>query len=277
MKRLPSSFFLAATLILLSTAILVLNMGGYLEGIQDTAMRPISGVQAWISLRYSAISDIITSPRDIASLQARNSELESEVARMQNEIINLNERIAEAEILSALLNYARNRPDSNYIAAEVIGSDTSPFLRSIWIGRGSDDGLSFGMPVVTEEGLVGRIVEVRASLARIQLITDPEIAVNVRLQNSRADGVLTAQINGEIWVNLISQDVQIEQDEMVLSSGLGGNYPSDVPVGRVINIRKRDYELFQQVIIEPNVDFENLEIVLVITNFQSLPSILSGE
>jgi len=239
--------------------------------VQDLISIPITSVQTWISLRYTAIRDMITSPRDVASLRARNSELEAEVASLQREVITLQEQITEAEILSALLSYARNEPDNRYIAVEVIGSDTSSFLRSIWINGGSDDGLAYGMPVVTEQGLIGRLVEVRSSLSRIQMVTDPEMTVNVRLQNSRADGVLQAQINGEILVNLIPQDAELELEEIVLTSGLGGSYPADIPIGTVINIRKRDYELFQQASIEPNVDFEKLEIVLVITNFSALP------
>jgi len=271
MKRSISPTVLTVILILIAASLLILQLGGYMNQVQDLISIPITSVQTWISLRYTAIRDMITSPRDVASLRARNSELEAEVASLQREVITLQEQITEAEILSALLSYARNEPDNRYIAVEVIGSDTSSFLRSIWINGGSDDGLAYGMPVVTEQGLIGRLVEVRSSLSRIQMVTDPEMTVNVRLQNSRADGVLQAQINGEILVNLIPQDAELELEEIVLTSGLGGSYPADIPIGTVINIRKRDYELFQQASIEPNVDFEKLEIVLVITNFSALP------
>jgi rod shape-determining protein MreC len=124
---------------------------------------------------------------------------------------------------------------------------------------------------VTERGLVGRVAEVFASASRIELITDPEIVVNVRFQNSRADGALAPQLSGEIWVDLIDQDADVTPGELVLTSGLGGRYPSDIPVGEVISVRKRDYELFQQVVIQPSVGIDDLEIVLIITNFQSLP------
>jgi len=277
MKRPNPSTVVALVLILAAAALLVLQLGGYMEGVQNFASRPIAGIQTWISLRYTAIRDMISSPRDLASLRVRNSELEAEVALLQREVISLQEQIAEAEILSALLSYARNEPENRYIAAEVIGSDTSSFMRSVWINGGSDDGLAYGMPVVTEQGLVGRLVEVRAGLSRVQMITDPEISVNVRLQNSRADGVLQAQINGDILVSLIPQDAELELGEVVLTSGLGGAYPADIPIGTVINIRKRDYELFQQTSIEPNVNFEKLEIVLVITNFRALPLQTSPE
>jgi rod shape-determining protein MreC len=260
----------AITLILVAAGLLLLSEGGMLAPAQDLISRPISGFQAWLAVRYAAIRDVLRSPADLAALRARNTELELEVAQLQQEIIGLQEEIAEAEILSALLDYARSRPESRYLAADVIGKDTSPFIRSIWIGRGSDAGILHGMPVITERGLVGRIAEVTASSARVQLITDPGIAVNVLLQASRAEGVLSPQRGGEIRIDLIEQEATVSPGEIVITSGLGGQYPSDIPVGEVISVRKRDFELFQQAVIQPAVDVDDLEIVLVITNFQPI-------
>ncbi|NIM95953.1 MAG: rod shape-determining protein MreC [Anaerolineales bacterium] len=262
---------MAAALILVAAAIILLSEGGIIKAGQDLVLRPISGLQSWIAVRYSAFSDLLSSPSDLAALRSRNAELELEVAQLQQEIIALQEQVAEANILSALLDYARTEPENRYLAADVIGKDTSPFLRSIWIGRGSDAGIMKGMPVVTERGLVGRVAEVFATSARIQLITDPELAVNVRMQTSRADGVLAPQLSGELWIDMIEQEADIAPGELVLTSGLGGNYPSNIPVGEVISVRKRDYEIFQQAVIQPSVDTDDLDIVLVITNFRPLP------
>jgi rod shape-determining protein MreC len=268
MNRSTSQGLFAAAILLLAVAILVLNLAGLLQPVQDAFIRPLSGLQSWISIRFSAARDFFTQPRDVAALQARISELESEVATLQQEVISLREQSTEAEILSALLNYARGQPESRYQAANVIGRDPSPFLRSILIDQGSDAGISRGMPVVTDLGLVGRVQEVFPTASRIELITDPEIAVNVRLQNSRADGVLSARVNGELFVDLIDQDAEIDEQELILTSGLGGGYPADIPIGQVISIRRRDYELFQQAVVQSAVDFDTLEIVLVITNFR---------
>lgn len=271
MRRSTSRTFVAVTLILVAAGLLTLSLGGYLTPVQSLILRPISSIQSWIALRVAAIRDFLTSPRDVASLREEIVMLEGEVSRLQQEIIALREQAAEAEILAALLDYARARPESSYKAARVIGRDVSPFLRSLIIDVGSDDGISRGMPVVTRRGLVGRIIEVFPTVARVQLITDPEASVNVQLQLSRADGVLAAQLNGELWVELIDQSATITQGELVITSGLGGKYPSEIPLGQVISIHRRDYELFQQAVIQSSVDFEDIDIVLVITNFRPLP------
>jgi rod shape-determining protein MreC len=271
MRPQPSRTLTAASLLLLAIGLLILGLAGFLTPAQSLILRPISGIQSWIATRYAALRDLAAAPSDVAALRARNAELEAEVARLQQEVITLQEQVGEVEILSALLSYARTRPENRYLAANVIGEDVSPFIRSIWIGRGSDAGILQGMPVVTERGLVGRVVEVFATVSRVQLIVDPEAAVNVILQSSRAEGVTAAQANGELWVDLISQEADVAPEELVLTSGLGGGYPADIPIGEVISVRRRDFEIFQQATIQPAVDFERLQVVLVIVNFPSLP------
>lgn len=262
---------LAAVLALVSLSLLVLSLSGFLTSIQGAAMRPMAAVQEWVAVRVTALRNLLAAPGDIVSLRQQNSELQAEVARLQREVITLREQAAEAEILGGLLNYARSKPDSRYLAVNVIGRDVSPFLRSVWIGAGTDDGVARGMPVVTERGLVGRVVEAFPTASRVQLITDPQSAVNVRLQDSRAEGVTAAQPNGELWMDQINQGVEVSAGQLVLTSGLGGGYPPDIIVGQVSSVRMRDFELFQRAVLQPGVDFENLEIVLVILSFQPLP------
>ncbi len=271
MKRPSSRSLVAGILVLVALALLVLSLSGFLTSIRGAALVPVAAAQEWIAVRFTTLRNLLAAPSDVAVLRQQNADLQAEVAQLQREVITLREQAAEAEILGALLNYARSNPDSRYLATNVIGRDVSPYLRSLWIGSGTDAGIARGMPVVTERGLVGRVVEAFPTAARVQLITDPQSAVNVRLQGSRADGITVAQPNGELWMDQVNQGVQITAGELVLTSGLGGGYPPDITVGQVASIRARDYELFQQAVLQPGVDFEDLEIVLVITSFQPVP------
>lgn len=269
MRRFNSRIIIAGALVILAGALLILSTSGFLQPLQNLTMRPVTAVQSWFAVRYSAVRDLLASPRDVAALRAEINRLETENARLEQEIISLREQAAEAAVLSALLNYARAQPENRYLAANVIGRDVSPFIRSVLIGQGSDAGVATGMPVVTARGLVGRVVEVFASFARVELITDPSTAVNVRFQTARTEGILTAALNGELVVDLIDLNAELTQNELVLTSGLGGKYPANIPVGQIISIRRRDFDLFQTATIQPTVDFDNLDIVLIITNFQA--------
>jgi rod shape-determining protein MreC len=135
------------------------------------------------------------------------------------------------------------------------------------INIGSNQGILPGMPVVTNKGLVGRVDAVIAEAARVLLVTDAASAVNVRLQSSDIEAMLVGSVTGDLSLDMISQDATLTVGDVVLTSGLGGTYPPNLLVGQVLSVRKLDYELFQQAAIQPNVDFNHLGFLLVITNF----------
>jgi len=166
------------------------------------------------------------------------------------------------------VDFSRSSPESTYKAAAVIGRDPSPFLQYVIINRGSNDGIRRGMPVVTNQGLVGRVDAVISDASRVQLITDSASTVNVHLKNANTDAVLSGSVAGDVSLDFISHDAAVEAGDLILTSGLGGGYPPDLIVGQVVNVRSLDYELFQQASVQPSVDFSRLAIVLVITNFR---------
>lgn len=260
----------------LQTTIIFLVIGGILvlafSGALGSASRGFTSVlvdiQTWISSRFLGFQDFVTAPRDIVTLRTRNAELEAQVSQLQAQVIELQQRVNETEILAALVDFSRSNPESTYKAASVIGRDPSPFLHYIIINRGSNDDIRRGMPVVTNQGLVGRVDAVIADAARVQLITDPASSVNVYLQNADTNAVLYGSVTGDISLDLISQNATVEAGDLILTSGLGGGYPADLIIGQVVTVQSLEFELFQQATVQPAVDFSRLEIVLVITNFR---------
>jgi rod shape-determining protein MreC len=257
----------SVVLALLAIGLIVLALSGYLAPLTRLLFSPFITAQTWITTRYQVIQDLITSPSDMTVLRQRNAELESQVSQLQSQVIDLQNQISDVEVLSALLDFARAHPDNKYLGATVISYDPSPFLHYVVINRGSDAGVRRGMPVVTSQGLVGRITAVTAGAARVQLINDPSSHINVRLKPTDAEAILSGSLTGEVTLDNIPQDATLQTGDLVLTSGLGGDYPSDLLIGQVTGVRHRAYELFQSASVQPVVDFTKLEIVLVITNF----------
>ena len=267
--KLPSGRTLQVLVIISIVAgLIMLALSGYLSPASNTLLSPLVKVQGWVSERFFAIRSFFNAPEDLARLRQRNTELEAENSRLKIQIIELQQQVTEAQVLSTLVGYARKQSENQYIAASVIGFDTNPFLRYVIINRGSDDGLKPGMPVVTNQGLVGQVSAVTAMAARVQLITDSTSAVNVHLQQANEDALLLGQLNGDVVLDKIPQSANVLAGELVVTSGLGGNYPPNLVVGQVTSVRKRDFDLFQTAAVQPAVDFRQLEIVLVIINFQ---------
>lgn len=250
--------------------LIALALGGYLRPVSRYLLAPVISAQTWTATRFAAIKSYISSPQDMNRLRQQNSDLNAEVSRLQAEIISLKQQIDETRVLSALVDFARVNPEYRYVAASVIGRDPSPFLQYVIINRGSDDGLRRGMPVVTQQGLVGRVAAVTAGAARIQLITDPGSKINVRIEPSRAEAVLQGEITGDVSLDMIPQSAEVKTGDIVLTSGLGGNYPPNILLGQVTGVRSRDNDLFQRASVQPVVDFNQLEILLVITNFRPI-------
>ena len=255
-------------LFLLVAGVLALALSGSLGFISDNFNSLLVSTQSWIFTRFVVIQEFLTLPRDVVVLRQRNAELQSEVSRLQAQVVQLQNSVSEADALAALVNFSRSNPENSYSAASVIGRDPSPFLRYIIIDKGSNQGLRRGMPVVTDQGLVGRVDAVINSAARVQLITDIASAVNVRLEKAKKEAILTGTVSGDLQLDLVTQDVALEPGDLVLTSGLSGGFPADLIIGQVLNSRKRDSDLFQQVFIQPVVDFTKLKIVLIIIDFR---------
>ncbi len=268
MRNLFSRTLQTTIIFLVVGGVMALALGGYFSSASNVFTGSLVNVQAWFSTRFVAVQDFLTAPRDIASLRQRNAELEGEVSDLQAQVIQLQQRVSETDILAALVGYERATPENTYRPAAVIGRDPSPFLHYVIINLGSNDGILRGMPVVTDQGLIGRVDGVISDAARVELITDPAASVNVRLQNAGTEASLVGSVTGDVTLELIPQDVNVQEGDLVLTSGLGGGYPPDLIVGQVINVRSRDFDLFQQATVQPVVDFNRLEIVLVIVNFQ---------
>ena len=255
-------------IVLVAIGLVALALGGYFNPVTNWFTRITVNAQTWISGRYLTMVDFLTVPRDVASLRNRNAQLEGDVARLQTQVIDLQQQVTETNILSALVDFARANPEYSYKAAAVIGRDPSPFLRYVIINIGSNEGILPGMPVVTDKGLVGRVDAVIAEAARVQLVTDAASAINVRMQASNTEAMLVGSITGDLSLDMIPQDANVQVGDVVLTSGLGGNYPPNLLVGQVVSVRKLQSELFQQASIQPNVDYNQLQFILVISNFK---------
>jgi rod shape-determining protein MreC len=256
--------------LLIALGVVGLALGGYLAPLSRIIINPVVSAQGWLAKRYQAVQSLVTQPEDVTSLRQKNAELEAENSRLQVQIVELQQQVTEAQLLSTLVDYERKHVENQYSAASVIARDVSPFMHYVIIDRGSDDGLRRGMPVVTNQGLVGNIASVSAAASRVQLINDPASSINVILQQSDVEAVLNGQLTGELELNMINQNATVQAGDLVMTSGLGGNYPANIVIGQVVTVRNEASSLFQTASVQPAVDFSQLDIVLIITNFQPI-------
>ncbi len=248
------------------------------ESLFQTVLRPMA--LAFTEARL-AVGGLTQTARDLQTLRQRNRELEALVERLTVENLQLSEMAAENATLRAFFRFAQANPAfdlrGGQIIARPLGVGTSPYVQIILIDLGSRHGLRQGMPVVTDRGLVGRVTQVFATGAEVLLLTDPASAVNVITQASRAPGVLRGRVGQLPIMDFIPLTAEVAVGEIVITSGLGGTFPKGIIAGQVVEVLRNDNQPFQQAIVQPTVDFDRLELVLVMTNFPPAGEIVSPE
>ncbi len=270
MKFFKSKYTQTIVIVMVVSGLLFLAIGGYLTPLYNLTLNPLISFQSWLSVRYLSLREFLTSPREVTELREQNALLESQVTQLQTQLIEMQEQLAEADVCFALLGFGRTNPEYDYIAATVIGREISPFLQYILIDKGTNDGIQFGMPVVTQQGLVGRVDAVIANAARIKLITDSTSVVNVHLQSAEMEAQLVGSLTGDVSLDMIPLDEKVEPGDIVLTSGLGGNYPPNIFIGQVLSVQQRDNALFQTASVQPIVEFSSINAVLVVMNFEAV-------
>ena len=149
-------------------------------------------------------------------------------------------------------------------AAAVVGKDPSPWLKTVVIDKGTDEGVQMGMPVVTPDGIAGLVIDASTGYAKVLLITDQNSAVDALTQSSRARGIVKGVSSGKLRLDYVLRRHDIVEGDIIISSGLDGVFPKGIRIGYVHAVIKPNSGIFQEVSVTPYVDFEKLEEVLVI-------------
>jgi len=251
---------------------ILLNEAGYLEPIEGAILRLLSPLQARLATIVETSGGLFRAARDLRDLRQRNEELEADHAQLLIENVALKEAAQENATLRQFFQFAQQHPGFQLVGGEVkgrvIGRDPNNFLRYLTIDAGEAQGVQRGMPVIVPRGLVGRVQSVGPNWAQVLLITDPRSSISALIQTSRVTGQVQGHVSGDLVMKYISQEQSVSEGQIVLSSGLGGNFPKGLVIGQIIAVQQRDSDLFQQAVVRPTVDFDRLEMVLVISAFK---------
>ncbi len=194
-----------------------------------------------------------------------NLALLDENRKLLNSIANLREIQQENIRLKRLLQFEETFKLET-VVARVIAKDVSSEFRSIRINRGEDSGIKRNMAVLTDEGIVGRVLRTTPKTSDIVTVLDLYSAVDAIVERSRARGVIEGLTDDTCQLKYALRTDDIKPGDFLISSGLGGIFPKGVPVGTVSKVNRQPYGITQEVEVKPSVDFSKLEEVLVVKN-----------
>jgi len=233
--------------------------------------RGVEAVLAPVTAGLSRVSDAVGGSwvllTEIGTLRSENARLRAEVAQLRSESAQLHEAAQEAVRLRKLLAF-KEQPYRT-VAVRVIGRDPSQWFNTVLVDRGPAAGIRRNDPVVTSEGLVGRVIETGGSWARVLLILDPRSAVGVFVGSSRDAGVAEGQAGPILRVKYLSRDAEIRPGDPIVTAGLGEIYPRGLPVGTIVGVTRTEGDLFQEALVRPDADLNHLEEMLILVTSAS--------
>ncbi|MDN5344748.1 MAG: rod shape-determining protein MreC [Clostridia bacterium] len=236
-----------------------------LEGSLRDALAP---AERGITLVVNRAGGWLATIKDYRRLQAENQALKEEVAALRAANVQMEEYRQENSRLRNLLNYTEvNRQAFDFAVAPVIGRNPSNWYHTLTLGLGSKAGLKKDQVVVTAQGVVGRIIAVTPTTAEVLLILDRDGAVGGMVQVNRTPGIIegSPDYRGYLQMVHIARDAPVMENQVVVTSGLGGIFPRGLLLGTVVRVLPEPDGLMKRAIIEPAVDFDRLEELLVIT------------
>lgn len=198
----------------------------------------------------------------INSLTKTNQELRDENLQLSSQTSQCLEIAHQNQILSEELGFAKNDTSKELIPAYITGQSPSSFMQVFKINKGSLDGVTVGKPVVSQGYLIGVISEVSDHDSQVNLITNSNSLIPVMLADSRGTGLLKGGLEG-LSIKEIPVDTDVKIGEQVLTSGLGGDLPQDISIGKVSKIVSKESEIFHEATVDSPIKFGKLEVVFV--------------
>jgi rod shape-determining protein MreC len=273
-RRVRSTRLLVVGLLLASLVIITVDSRGGQRGplaaIGRTGAAIITPLQEGIATVFRPVGSFLSNVWRAGSLAEENRALREQIAllqRQQQEVLSLRR---ENESFQRLLGISESL-EFETMGAVVLGEVPSNFEWGVFIDKGADDGVTVDMPVISGEGLVGRVVQVYPTSSQVMLIIDPDSAVAARLSASGERGVLLGQREEPLRFDFVDLETEVQPGETVetsgyqLQSGLEGLFPPGIPIGVVDRVDPDEANFTAGVFVRPNVDFSRLDFVLLVT------------
>jgi rod shape-determining protein MreC len=257
---------IVALVLLFVAAISVCVLGtGFLSGLQTAFLGLLSPITRSGSAVKSSIGSLGKDLMTLDQLQSEYNRLLAENQQLRAENNGLRDLQKDNDHLRDILGY-RERSSFRLIPAAVLGHDAEAWWSTIKINRGSKDGITTDMPVITDRGLVGKTTDVSDDMTEVMLVTDEDCKVAAKVEGTSEQGICggTRAPEGELQLSFLSKLADLQPGQKVYTAGVsGGVFPSGIALGTVKSFRARDLD--GEAILEPAADLGNLEEVFVVT------------
>lgn len=239
--------------------------------VENALGRILTPVQKGLYSVSSYVYNLFVGIGQRSSMKDEYEELKVRVAQLEKELYRLEELEKQNERLKDLAMFVDDNREIVVTGANVVAKNPGSWFNNITIDKGTKHGVAVNMAVVTNQGLVGRVIEVADNWSKVRTIVDGKSAVSGIIQRNRDNGLLKGSNtlgseDGMCEMIYLPEDSNVAPGDKVLTSGLGEIFPKGIYIGEVVEVFKDKRALYKTAIVKPGVDFQRLEEVLVITN-----------
>lgn len=237
----------------------------FLENIATNLVMPIQNGLTYLKNKIGGNSTFFT---DINNLKEENKQLKEQNSKLEQALRELENIKTQNETLKEYMKLTEKYGEYKTIPGYIINKDISNYSKTVVINLGKNDGIEENMTVIGDEGLVGHIISVTDSTAKVQTIIDTASAVSCSMSTTKDSIVCkgTLDESSVLKAMYIPTDANIIQGDSIETSGLGGIYPKGIHVGTVKKVTNTQNITDRYALVETAVDFDKLDTVLVITN-----------
>ena len=235
-------------------------------------------VSPFIKVTAATIQGVTGVWRDYVDLRAvreENRRLQFEATTLKRRLEQLQDQAMETQRLERLL-AMRQASQAEFLTARVVGKDATNWFKTVLLDRGSLEGIRRNQPALAPDGLVGRVVEVTLTSAKVQLLTDPVSAVGGLIQRTRVTGIVSGNLGAGARVSYLPLMADVAVGDEVVTSGMGGVFPKGILIGRITSVERNSGALFQEATLQPAVDLSRLEEIFILTNLDIREGFESG-
>lgn len=209
--------------------------------------------------------------RSAEDLEQENRELKKEVDALRAKLIDYYQVKQENEQYRTFLELKNENKDFTFVAGSVVGRDPNDLFYSFTVDKGSLAGVTVNSPVITESGVVGWVSSVSSTFCEVTTMLSAETSIAALDQGNRESGVISSNIKlaeqGLVKLNYLAADTKVKEGDLIVTSGLGGLYPKNLPVGKVKSIGPEEYNVSYMAVVEPFVNVKTVRDVFIITGF----------
>jgi rod shape-determining protein MreC len=258
---LTAGMLLLLSLHLVSTGVHQGDLAARPQSMFLEMLRPIDGALSRVS---ESAQSIVNNYRELVHVREENARLRAELAKVTSDRARLAELEVENQHLGELLEL-RDVLGLKAVAANVIGSDATGLSHTLILSSGSSEGLRAGMAVLSNQGVVGKIIATSPHASRVLLIDDHNSALDGFDQRSRTRGIVAGLVDDGVILKYVDRSQDLRAGDAIVTSGLDGIFPRGLLVGWIKSVHREGPGLFLSIGINPGVDFRSLEQVLVVT------------